>query len=174
LTAQYVWQLPKLKGSNAFVRSIVNGWQTSGLVILRSGNALTLYTGQDNSLTGLNRDVPILTGNPYALGACATTTVRCKDWLNPNAFSLPTAGTDGNLVKGTLTGPRYTDWDAGLFRNITFAEKVNVQFRAEYFNLLNHTNLSDPGTTVVTTSTFGKITTANSPRVAQLSLKLSF
>jgi hypothetical protein len=175
-TASYVWQIPRWNGGDALARTLVNGWQTSGLVSSQSGDALTLYTGQDNSLTGLNRDVPNLVGytNPRAPGACAGFTGACKDWLMPSAFAVPATGQDGDVKKGSFVGPRYVDWDAGLFRNIDVTERAFFQFRAEYFNLLNHTNFSDPGTTVTSTATFGRITTSNTPRIAQLSLKLTF
>jgi hypothetical protein len=173
LTASYVWQFPKLTGSSAPVRAIVNGWQTTGLVSVHTGDPLTIYLGKDNSLTGLNRDMPLLVGNPYQNGACAKVTSHCKDWLFPNAFASAPVGQDGNLRKNTLVGPRFVDWDAALFRNVNFHERVALQFRAEYFNVLNHTNFGDPGTTV-TSATFGTITTANDPRIGQLSLKLLF
>ena len=51
----------------------------------------------------------------------------------------------GNVIKGSLVGPGYTDWDAALHRYFKFTEKVNLQFRAEYFNVLNHTNFGNPG-----------------------------
>jgi len=174
LNASYVWQFPKLNGSSAPIRAIVNGWQTTGLVNVHSGNPLTIYLGKDNSMTGLNRDMPLLIGDPYKAGACATTTARCKDWLNPAAFATAPLGQDGNLRKNTLVGPRFVDWDAALFRTVNFHERVALQFRAEYFNLLNHTNFADPGKTVSSTSSFGRITTSGDPRIAQLSLKLSF
>lgn len=174
ITASYVWQFPRLNGSSTMVRALVNGWQTTGLVSIRSGDPLTIYLGKDNSLTGLNRDMPLLVGNPYQKGACAGVSTHCKDWLYPAAFASAPVGQDGDLRKNTLVGPRFVDWDAAIFRSIRFHENVGLQFRAEYFNLLNHTNFGDPGTTVTSTSSFGRITTANDPRIGQLSLKLSF
>ena len=173
LTASYVWQFPKLHGTSAPIRAIVNGWQTTGLVSIHTGDPLTVYLGKDNSLTGLNRDMPLLVGNPYQKGACASVTARCKDWLNPGAFAAAPVGQDGNLRKNSLVGPRFVDWDAAIFRSVNFHERAALQFRAEYFNLLNHTNFGNPGTTV-SSSSFGKITTANDPRIGQLSLKLTF
>jgi hypothetical protein len=116
----------------------------------------------------------LLVGNPYQKGACAGVSTHCKDWLYPAAFASAPVGQDGDLRKNTLVGPRFVDWDAAIFRSIRFHENVGLQFRAEYFNLLNHTNFGDPGTTVTSTSSFGRITTANDPRIGQLSLKLSF
>jgi hypothetical protein len=80
-------------------------------------------------------------------------------------------------------GPRYVDWDASIARKFPVYKQANLLFRAEYFNLLNHTNLGDPGTTVG--GSLGKITStspqnwsgtysSNDPRIAQFSLKLIF
>jgi hypothetical protein len=78
-------------------------------------------------------------------------------------------------------GPGFAEWDASLARRFPIREASYLQFRAEYFNLLNHANLGDPGTTLG--GSFGKITgstpqntaaAANLERIAQLSLKLIF
>ena len=79
----------------------------------------------------------------------------------------------GNVKKDSLVGPRYIDWDSSLTRNFGITEHTNLQFRAEYFNLLNHTNLDDLNTTQ-SSANFGRITSDISPRIAQLSLKLLF
>jgi hypothetical protein len=100
--------------------------------------------------------------------------------LNPASFQNNTPGTYGNIAKGSFLGPRYTDWDVSLARNFNFTERVYLQFRAEYFNVLNHTNFGDPGTT--NSGSIGRITgttpqngaNPNDPRIAQLSLKLAF
>jgi hypothetical protein len=84
-------------------------------------------------------------------------------------------------VKGSFTGPHYVDWDGSLTRKFPLTERTYFSFEADYFNLFNHTNLGDPGTTLG--GSFGKITStspqntaaaANAPRIAQLSLKLVF
>jgi hypothetical protein len=171
------------------VKYIVNGWQTTGLIQTRSGDPLTVTAGGNNSGTSLGRDRAVYNGGQaYGNSACtAVTTPPCKSYLNPAAFSVNTTYASnpalvyGNVVKGEFVGPRYTDWDAALHRYFNFTEHVALQFRAEYFNVLNHTNFGDPGTSVGTPSTFGRIsgTTSNNgfqsePRIAQLSLKLAF
>ncbi|MDR3735700.1 MAG: hypothetical protein P4L10_09205, partial [Acidobacteriaceae bacterium] len=149
----------------------------------RSGDPLTIWSGQsNNSGSGQNRDRAVQTGAPYGGTACSTS-VNCRNYLNPASFTNNTAGTFGSVVKGAFVGPHYVNWDASLARQFSFRERTNLQFRAEYFNLLNHTNLGDPGTTV--NSTLGRITSTspqnwsgtapqNDPRIAQLSLKLVF
>jgi hypothetical protein len=157
-----------------WLRYIINDWQSSGLINARSGDALTVMLGQDVSFTGINRDIPNLISNPFNVAPCATGTTRCKSWMNFGAFTAPAAGQFGSVKKNSFNGPNFVTFDTALARKFNFNERVNLQFRAEYFNLLNHTNFADPAVSLANSSTFGRITTANDPRIAQLSLKLLF
>ena len=178
------------------LRYLVNGWEASGLFVARSGDPLTVTAGNSNgSGSGQSRDRAVfLGGSPYGATNCAPSpSLRCKSWLNLNAFSanLQTTGAPvnyGNIAKGSFTGPRYTDVDMAVARDFPFSESASLEFRAEYFNLFNHTNFGDPNTTQATgtSTTFGEITSTspvlalgsgsgnNDPRIAQFSLKLSF
>jgi len=180
----YVYTVPKFLNDAPFVvKAILNDWSTSGLFQYRSGDPLTVFSGQsNNSGSAQNRDRAVLTGSPYGGTACATS-VNCRNYLNPASFANNAVGTYGNIAKGSFVGPHYVDWDASLARKFPIKERAALQFRAEYFNLLNHTNLGDPTTTVG--STLGRITSTspqnwagtapqNDPRIAQLSLKLVF
>jgi hypothetical protein len=177
----YVYLFPKMQDGSGAVRFLVNGWQTSGLIQFRSGDPLTIGSNSNNaSGAGQNRDRAVLVGLPYGGNACVGVTSPCKTWLNPASFQNNAPGTYGNIVKGSFVGPRYTDWDMSLARNFNFNEATYLQFRAEYFNIFNHTNFGDPGTT--NNATVGRITgttpqngaNPNDPRIAQLSLKLYF
>jgi hypothetical protein len=184
LSASYVYSVPRfMNATPAAVRYVVNGWETSGLVQFRSGDPLTVVSSAaNNSGSGQQRDRAVQTGPAYGGSACASP-VNCKTYLNPSSFKNNAAGTFGTFVKGGLVGPRYTDWDGSIDRKFQFNERTYLAFRAEYFNLLNHTNLGDPNTS--NNSTFGRITSTspqnwagtapqNDPRIAQLSLKLVF
>jgi hypothetical protein len=72
-----------------------------------------------------------------------------------------------------LVGPGTFNIDFSAHKDFVFSERFKLQYRAEFFNFLNHTSLSNPDTTV-TDSTFGQITTARDPRIAQMALKLLF
>jgi hypothetical protein len=72
-----------------------------------------------------------------------------------------------------VRGPGYSRVDLSLFKNTRLTERVNLQFRAETFNLLNHTNF-DAVNTVFGTSSFGKVTSTRDPRLIQFGLKLLF
>jgi hypothetical protein len=180
-SVSFVYTVPKvMKDSPAALRYIVNGWQISGLFQARSGDPLTILSNTNNaSGSGQLRDRAVLVGNPYGGNACSPT-AHCKSFLNPASFTANPAGTYGDITKGSFRGPHYTDVDSAIARNFAMGEKLALQLRAEYFNLFNHTNFGDPGTTL--TGTFGQITgttpqngaAANDPRIAQFSAKLIF
>jgi len=182
----YVYAVPKfLNDAPALARYVVNDWSTSGLFQFRSGDPLTVWSSSSNvDGSGESRDRAVQTGPAYGGTAC-TTAVNCKSFLNPASFTNPVAGNGlasfGNVDKGAFVGPRFAEWDASLARKFPIREGSYVQFRAEYFNLLNHANLGDPGTTLG--GSFGKVTSTtpqntaaagNLERVAQLSLKVIF
>jgi hypothetical protein len=136
----------------------------------------------NNSGFGQNRDRAVQTGNAYG-GAACTTSVNCRSYLNPASFTSNPAGTFGTVKKGSFVGPHYVDWDASLARRFPVGEGKYLRFAADFFNVLNHTNLGDPATTIGTT--LGRITSTspqnwagtapqNDPRIGQLSLKLVF
>jgi Carboxypeptidase regulatory-like domain len=185
IALSYVYVIPKfLNEAPGFVRYLVNGWGTSGIFQYRSGDPLTIWSSaSNNSGSGQNRDRAVWSGfSPYGGIAC-TTTVNCRNYLNPAVFSVNPKGTFGNVVKGSFVGPHYVDWDVSLTRKFPVTERTYFGFEADYFNVLNHTNLGDPNTTLG--STFGQITSTspqnwastapqNDPRIAQLSLKFVF
>jgi hypothetical protein len=199
----YVYTIPQfLNDAPSVARYILNGWGTNGIFQYHSGDPLTVFASNSNfSDSNQDRDRAVYTGgSPYSGSTCAVGAVNCRSWLNQAAFSNPVAGGFGNVVKGSYVGPHYVDWDASLTRKFAFGERTSLNFEADYFNVLNHTNLGDPGTTcggstagaacTNATGTFGRITSTspqnwttgpgstsdpqNSPRIAQLSLKLLF
>ena len=186
ISVSYVYELPKLHEGFRAVRALTNGWRTSGLIQHHSGDALTAYMGTDNSLTGLSQDRAQrdFTKPAYLRQAGAGHCVppkSCVNWLNNAAFSIPVqsgAGTGfGNVMKGSLRGPGYTNWDAAVVRTFPIFRETNLDFRAEYFDVLNHTELSNPGVSnpVASSTSFGTITaTQGGPRIAQFSLKYVF
>ncbi|MGI4830897.1 MAG: hypothetical protein ACRYFU_22310, partial [Janthinobacterium lividum] len=140
-----------------------------------------LGANSDGSL--LNRDRAVWSGlNPYGGNACSGLTTPCRNFLNPAVFSTNPTNTPnnfnpltyGNIVKGSFVGPRFQSWDVSVIRSFPIREALGLQFRAEFFNVLNHTNLGDPQQTQ-TSSAFGRISSTNGdPRIGQLSLKLLF
>ena len=104
-----------------------------------------------------------------------------NQWFDPNAFSIQAPGTLGNLGRNTVRGPHYADLDFSLTKETRISERINTQFRAEFFNILNHTNLGLPAatlfvnTTGTPTGSAGQITTiVGTPRQIQFALKIIF
>jgi hypothetical protein len=179
VVVSYVWDLPKFIGRNALLRYTVGGWQWTGIITAMSGGPFTVEAGKDQSQTGLGTDRANFTGtvNPYGGNACGTS-APCVNYLNPAAFSLPAIGTFGNVGKGSLRGPNYVDVDSGLFKEFPFAaERVHLQFRAEFFNVFNRVNFNNPANSTTPSFSaggFGTLTSAQDPRIGQLALKLLF
>ncbi len=181
VTTSYVWDLPQFQGRNHAARLIAGGWQTTGIISYQSGYALTPLAGQDRSMTGIGRDRAMqISPDVYGGNACKGA-VPCINYLNPAAFvtvytatSFP-LGSAGNVGKGAFNGPGFVSWDAGLLKNFALgsSETTRLQFHAEYFNVLNHTNLGNPNLTAKS-PTFGAIQSAGDPRIGQLALKFIF
>jgi hypothetical protein len=188
LSLSYVWAFPTMKEGYRPVRAFVNGWRTSGTFQHHSGDALTAYMGTDNSSTGLDQDraqrdfsQPAYLKNKGGGGDCPAGKL-CESWFNPAAFSVPAntgPGTGfGNVVKDSLRGPGFTVWNAALTRSFPVYRESTLDFRAEYFDVLNHTILTNPSPSnpILSSTSFGTITSENAagPRVAQFALKYVF
>jgi hypothetical protein len=183
----YIWQLPQVHNGFRVVRAVANGWSTSGTFQHHSGDALTVYFGStDNSDTGLLQDraqedytQAAYSKSKQGGGECPAGK-SCETWFNSPAFSTPPntgPGTGfGNVKKDSLTGPGYTIWNASLVRTFPVFRESNLEFRMEYFDVLNHTVLSNPSQSFGGNSTFGTITgeASGGPRVGQFALKYNF
>ena len=178
--ASYVWTLPTLQSQNLVERLVAGGWMITGIINYQSGYGLTALAGQDRSLTGLGRDrAEQVAPNAYGGDGCGTH-VPCVNYVNPSSFvthytntNYP-LGTYGNVGKDAINGPGYVTWDTGLMKNFAVNERAYFQFHAEFFNVLNHTNLGNPNLTA-NSPTFGAIQSMNgNPRIGQLALKLIF
>ena len=166
-----------LGNASGIEQKISSGWQVNGIATLLGGFPFTPLVGSNRSGDGdtRNPDRPSLNASfsgPIVLHTQA-------EWFDPTAFSLPPAGTFGNLGRGTFSGPGLADVDFSLFKNTALTEKTNLEFRAEFFNIFNRVNFGPPNTTVFTSGTVnasaGFISTlATNPRQIQFGLKLIF
>ncbi|HEV2279814.1 MAG TPA: TonB-dependent receptor [Acidobacteriaceae bacterium] len=187
--ASFVWNLPRLSGSNGFVRTLAGGWQWTGIYSFISGDPLTILAGTDRSQTGNNLDRADYIGPSNLFGqkvpasqrgGCTAGVAHCVAWLDPALFAAPALGTYGNSGKGNWRGPSLTDVDTGLLKNFTPStshENISFQFRGEFFNLFNHPQLADPNLTY-SNGAFGSVrgTVGSSAdyRIVQLALKAFF
>jgi len=167
-----VWQIPSGYRSN-FMKQAFGGWELTGIFSASSGAPLTVRAGVDQSLTGQGLDTADLVGS-WRFTQDRARARQVQQWFNTSAFALPALGTYGTSGINIVSGPAMSNLDLALFRNIRIRERFNIQFRAEFFNALNHPVLGNPNTTF-TSATFGQITsTQTAPRVGELGLKLLF
>jgi carboxypeptidase family protein len=166
-------------GGNAggVVEHLIGGWQWNGILSAQSGFTFTPQAGSNISGTGdsFNPDVP--NWNPNFKGKVILG--KPERWFDPGAFSLPLAGTFGNVSRGTLVGPRLVNFDTSLFKKIPLTERWALQFRAEAFNIFNHAIFASPNAVVFSGAAIspsaGVITrTATTSRQLQFALKLMF
>jgi len=143
--------------------------------LLQPGRPFTvaLLSEIDNSGTGRSilgfgaNDRPNVVGNPEFSNPTTS------QWFNTAAFAFPAPGTFGNAGRNILDGPGYQNVNASLVKNTHLTEQVNLQFRAEFFNLFNHPNFNLPDN-FLGSPTFGVISSAREPRHIQFGLKLLF
>ncbi|MGH9325991.1 MAG: carboxypeptidase regulatory-like domain-containing protein [Terriglobia bacterium] len=169
--ASYVWGLPTPQRSR-LLREGLGGWETTGIVTLQSGYPFSILSGEDNSLSGDGIDYADLVGNPN-LSTSRPSGQLIQEYFNTAAFAQNALGTFGNAPRNFLRGPGYADFDLGFMRNFTVKERVNLQFRAEFFNIFNRPNFDSPINTLNSPG-FGEINGAGSPRILQFALKASF
>lgn len=154
--------------------ALTKDWQVSTVYQVQSGFPFTISvfgdTANSGTVLGENPIRANLTGQPI-FGPGTHTANR---WMNPAAFATPAAFTFGNVGRNSVYGPGLQTLDLALAREFNLAERAKFQFRGEFFNALNHTNLGTPDR-FVNTPQFGTITQATTPgRQIQLSARLSF
>ncbi len=154
---------------------IVSGWSIAPIISLQSGNPFNI-TSSSNTITGVAGTVRAdlkpgstvqVTGNPLG------------NWFaDPSVFVAPPAGQLGTFGRNSFVGPGFEDIDLSLIKNTKITERMNVQFRTDVFNFLNHPNYGQPSGTIGSVGTI--INTrfptgdSGSSRQMQLALKLQF
>ncbi len=181
-----------LAHSSGPVRIVAAGWTASAIVSAQSGFPFTPQLGYNPTLNGDTRNPVRPNWNPDFNGSLYPRTVN--QYFNPNAFVPPTVtfssptcgasascGTYGNVRRDSLTGPGLTDVDFSATKNTRLTERLGVQFRAEFFNILNHSNFLTPNPVVYTSATSGVSPTAGvitatstTSRQIQFGAKLQF
>jgi hypothetical protein len=167
-------------GLSGFANALVGGWSTNSIVTLEGGFPFSPQLSYNPSNNGDTRNPvrpfvnPNFTG-PVILG-------KPEKWFDPSAFLAPSntpanGGFYGNLGRNTLRGPGLATWDFSTIKDTRLSERLNLQFRAEIFNLLNRANFNMPNEVVFTPSgvspTAGVITsTTTTSRQVQFGLKL--
>ncbi len=208
LVGNYVLELPWYRSQQGILGHILGGWSNIGVISWQTGahwepfrassrkllnSAGTTCTaadvnagdctnhGGDYNLDGVANDRP----NSSVSGFSGATHDQWADgfFLAPTpaniTFSAPCLGCVSNLGRNTFVGPSFVGWDTSVHKKIKVTERVNMEFRAEAFNTLNHTNFQLPGAhsatnNRITSGNFGQSGSAFNPRQMQLGLKISF
>jgi hypothetical protein len=168
-------------GWNGAVDSILGGWEFNTIHTANTGTPVDIaYTPTAaNDVTGRipdYRGVAIMRPNLVGDTAGASGPARLDHYYNAAAFAIPSASAPfGNLGRNALRGPNFWQWDLGVHKNfrIPYREGMAVQFRSEFFNVLNHSNFIGPDANI-SDAAFGTIRTIYPPRQIQFALKLMF
>lgn len=166
-----------LGDATGFVNAIAGGWTLNSIVTLQGGFPFTPQLSYNPSNNGDTRNPVRPFVNPSFTGNVILGTPN--EWFNPAAFLAPpnNSGFYGNLGRDTLIGPGLATWDFSALKEVALRERLNLQFRAELFNLLNRANFNQPNAVVFTPTgvspTAGVITsTSTTSRQIQFGLKL--
>ncbi|PYV21147.1 MAG: hypothetical protein DMG27_21395, partial [Acidobacteria bacterium] len=171
LVLNYVYQLPFFKGQNDLVSRVLGGWEVSGVAALESGTPHTI-SNANGDRAGVNSDFGQY--GVRAAGCDPSNAPRSVEkWFNTSCFTEAPAGTFGNAGRNSVWGPGVRNWDFALYKNGKVTERLNYQFRAEFFNVLNHPSFNSISTGLGN-GDFGQINGANDPREIQFGVKLNF
>jgi TonB dependent receptor len=122
------------------------GWQVSGVTSWHTGVNFSLGEGDQADLGNtFDSERPNFVPNAPGCNNDVYANQNVNHWFNLNCFAPSTYGTVGNLGRNNLIGPGYAETDIGVTKNTRITERVNLQFRAEIFNIFNHPNFSVPG-----------------------------
>lgn len=187
-TFSFLYPLPVGQGqrflpdAGTVLDTVIGHWQIGGIATLSTGNwytatdAINFSNVPDGGGNVGSSQRPDYAGNPNSKPCVAGT------YFNTCAFADPAQGSFGTVNRNTIRGPGTEDLDFSLFKLFHLTERFNLEFRSEFFNVLNHYNpLFAPaaasatvGATVRDTPGFGYLTAAQAPRQIQFSLKLSY
>jgi hypothetical protein len=172
-TTGFVYQLPFGRGRrfslDGWRNQVAGGWELAGVVRIQSGMPLTVTQITNfNSFAGYGTQRPNRVGDPNLLEGR-----NLAEWFNVAAFATAPQFTIGNSSRNPVRGPGYQDADLMLGKTFGIAERYNLEFRAEAFNVSNTPPLGLPNG-VLGNPAFGSITSAFDPRVFELALKLHF
>jgi hypothetical protein len=165
----YLWRLPS--PGQGVMKALFGGWETSAIWNWQKGFPLNIISNDDRSLTAEGNDLADVVKTPsYTSGNRGA---RIAQWFDTTAFTSARLGTFGNAGRNILIGPGTFNIDFSAHKVFTLRERLRLQYRAEFFNVLNHTQLNNPDASV-NDSTYGRITGARDPRILQMALKLIF
>jgi hypothetical protein len=180
-----VYQLPFGKGRkfgssmNPVFDAVLGGWELNSIDTANTGTPLNVFYGPStaNDVTGLSNDYrgqAFLRPNVSGSAASQTTSQMINTYFAGYTFTTPPASAPfGNLGRNAFRAPGLEQWDLAVNKRFRITERVGLQLRSEFFNVLNHTNFGAPDTKT-TDAAFGTIRTTYPPRQIQFGLKAVF
>jgi hypothetical protein len=179
LNATYELPFGRSKASdkNHWVKKLIGNWQVSAIETLQSGLPFTPQLSYNPSNDGDTRNPVRPSLNPNFTGQVIQG--GPNRYFNPAAFIQPLPGTYGNAGRNILQGPGLAETDVSLGKKFSLSDRLDLQFRSEFFNVFNHTNFNTPNPVVYASATGGPSPTAGvitststTSRQIQLGLKL--
>ena len=169
-----VWDLPWFAKSSGLKRTVLGGWQINAIFVVDSGLPFSVSAPFNESFTGNGTELAdVVPGTPITLSSNRSEHAKISEYFNVAAFTKNQPGTFGASGRNILRAPGLTNIDAAAVKRFAITERWHLDFRSEFFNLLNHTEFLPPGNSLGSAS-FGQLTGARDPRILQFSLKLYF
>jgi len=165
----YTWDVPFGRNLKGVQKVLADGWQLVGIDSFNTGTPFTVHSRTDFSNSGGDARPDVVTGVSTEPAGGRNR----QQWFNPAAYRDPQPGTFGNVGRNTLSGPGTIGVDLSVFKNFTITERTRLQFRSEFFNLINHPNFRGIDSTYDSPSA-GELSTAAAARQIQFALKLLF
>jgi len=191
----FVYDIPVFRNNTSrLVKTMLGGWQVSGIVVAESGVPVDLHMGGKQS----NNGIPNANNRPDLIGkisyphndvTCTPACFQQIQYIDPSGFGAPAIGDWGNLGHYAVRGPGRHNWNLSVFKSFWFNEErgSRLELRLESFNTWNHTQFNgvdntisfnyDAVTKLPTTrvsNTFGRFSSAFDPRILQIGGKLYF
>ncbi|MGC9973292.1 MAG: carboxypeptidase regulatory-like domain-containing protein [Bryobacteraceae bacterium] len=163
----FVYSVPAFQHATGITKTVLGGWQISGMALFESGTPFSIGGGPDN--LGLGG----ATSNRANIVAAVTYPKTRFQWFSTSSFQRPAALQWGTAARNDVVGPGRNTWNMALYKAFQFAERARFEFRVETFNTFNHTQLTNPSSGV-TNGDFGQISGTYNPRNLELGAKLQF
>lgn len=181
LVVSYVYELPIGRGKRflnggGLSNVALGGWELNGITTASSGPPFSAYQIVNSANTDDGTARPDQIGNPNGLSRSRPRGQQVAEFFDVSAFQeVPaTAYRFGNAGRHTIIGPGDYEYDVSLFKNFRIKESAQLQFRAEFFNLMNRAIFADPNQTIDAPGAGALTSTSSDPREIQFALKLSF
>jgi carboxypeptidase family protein len=188
----YAYELPSVRRFNAFQgvpSRLTDGWRIAGATTFQTGFPIGLIDSSDNSFICYSLvtkygcpDRPNVLGpvkivNPRSSSLVNATqggtTAQDHYYFNPNSFSPESPGVLGDAGRNFFHGPGINNFDFALFKDTKVTENTKIELRFEFFNFFNHVQFNSP-VGDVNDPNFGRVLSANPPRIIQLAAKFYF